>query len=518
MILTERPWIRAGASIGANLVRGAVSFATGLVVARSLGVTRFGEFAFLLGTFSALALLLDFGTTSAFYTMLARRRRGVRFFLVYVIWTVGVQFIVTALVIGLLLPDEALRKIWLGIDRPLVLLSLTARFVMTQVWTTVTQAAEALRKTLLIQGVATIQVLAHLLFVLAAIHVNRLSITLLLALPIVEYLLLTVVLAPSLLRTHLRNESEGGGTGETFGNVVEEYWRYCKPLVIYSIVGFAYQFADRWLLQHFGGGAQQGYFAIGLQFANIANLVTASILAVIWKEVAEAYERNDLERVRTIFERVRRGIFFFGAAVSAMLLPHVALLLRHTVGAQYAGATLCVTLMFLYPIHQAIGQFQGTFLLATGETATYSFVGIGSMLLSIPIAYVVLATPATNPPGLGWGAVGLAAKMVVLQLIAVTVQFRALRRQHDFPWQWTWEALVLGSLAALSFAAWLIAAWTGSLLRFSGSDVLTAVLAAVIYCAVVALAVARRPLLVGLTSMQRDAILRMARRFIARPA
>jgi len=516
MTVTDSPWIRAGASIGANLVRGAVSVATGLVIARSLGATGFGDYAFLLGTFAALALLLDFGTTSAFYTMLARRPRGIRFFVVYVVWTVGVQFVATALVIGLALPDEALRKIWLGLDRPLVLLSLTASFVMTQVWTTVTQAAEALRKTLFIQGVATIQVLVHLILVLAAIHLDRLSITLLLALPIVEYLLLTVVLAPSLLRAHLRNEREGGG--ETFGSVVADYWRYCKPLVIYSIVGFAYQFADRWLLQHFGGGAQQGYFAIGLQFANIANLVTASILAVVWKEVAEAYERNDLERVRTIFERVRRGIFFFGAAVSAMLLPHVALLLRETVGAQYAGATLCVTLMFLYPIHQAIGQFQGTFLLATGETAAYSFVGIASMLVSIPIAYVVLASPSANPPGFGWGAVGLAAKMVVLQLIAVTVQFRALRRQHAFPWQWTYEILVVGSLAALSFATWVIAAWTGSVLRFSGSGILTALIAAVIYCAVVALAVARRPLLVGLTSMQRDAILRMARRFIARPA
>ena len=44
--------------------------------------------------------------------------------------------------ISLLLPEGALRRIWLGVDRPLILLSLASSFVVTQVWTTVTFAEE----------------------------------------------------------------------------------------------------------------------------------------------------------------------------------------------------------------------------------------------------------------------------------------------------------------------------------------------------------------------------------------
>src|SRR5581483_9597462 len=276
MTVVEQPWVRAAASIGANLVRGAVSFATGLVIARVLGAAQYGDLVFLLGTFSALALLLDFGTTSAFYTMLAARARGPRFFGVYIVWTVGVQFVIIVLLIALLLPPGAIRNIWLGADRPLVLLSLASSFVITQVWTTVSQLAEAVRKTVFIQSLAAVQVVVHLALVVGAIYVHRLTLELVLALPIVEFLLITIVVGPSLLRANL---SRGG---ETFSGVLAEFWRYCKPLIAYSIVGFAYQFADRWLLQRFGGGAQQGYFGVGQQFANIANLVTASILAVLW--------------------------------------------------------------------------------------------------------------------------------------------------------------------------------------------------------------------------------------------
>ena len=517
MKLSERTAVRAVTSVGANLVRGVVSFATGLVVARYLGATHYGELAFLLGTFSALALLLDFGTTSAFYTMLATRRRGARFFIVYTVWTIGVQFIAVALIVGFLLPEGAIRKLWLGVDRPLILLSLLSSFVMTQVWTTVTQVAEAVRKTVMIQGVSTIQVMLHLLLVVAAIRLDRLSLPLLLVLPVVEFLLLTIILAPNLLRANFRRDAADDDE-ESFGGVISQYWRYCKPLVAYSIVGFAFQFADRWLLQKFGGGAQQGYFAVGQQFANVANLVTASILAVLWKEVAESHGRNDIQRVRTIFEGVRRAIFFFAAAVSAMLLPHVAVLLGATVGAQYAGATLCVTLMFLYPIHQAIGQFQGTFLLATGATAAYSIIGIVSMLISLPITYSLLASPTARPPGLGWGAVGLATKLVILQLIAVTVQFWALRRQHGFPWQWGYEIAVLASLIALSFAANGLARTVSSVFGFANKSMLSAAAAAAIYSAVVVLVVTRRPLLVGVTTLQRDAFVQIARRALGAPA
>ena len=47
-------------------------------------------------------------------------------------------------------------------------------------------------------------------------------------------------------------------------------------LVLYSIVGFGYEFADRWLLQNYGGSIQQGVYEVGFRFGMVSLLVTMS--------------------------------------------------------------------------------------------------------------------------------------------------------------------------------------------------------------------------------------------------
>ena len=54
----------------ANATRSLLSFAAGLVVARALGASRYGDLTFLLASFVAIGSLADMGSSSAFYTFL----------------------------------------------------------------------------------------------------------------------------------------------------------------------------------------------------------------------------------------------------------------------------------------------------------------------------------------------------------------------------------------------------------------------------------------------------------------
>jgi len=446
----QAPAFRAATSFGANIVRAAISFVTTVAIARTLGASSYGNLAFLLSTFTALALLLDFGTSNAFYTLLSMRRRGARFFIVYALWTIGIQFVAVFLMVSAVLTDRAIGKIWPGNDRWLVLLSLIASFVTAQVWVTMTQMAEAARKTLFIQIISTIQAALHLALVIAVIVLKTLSIPVLLILPIIEYVALAIAVAPDLVRANrLRPREPGDYPPESFPSVIADFWTYCKPLIAYSVVGFAYQFADRWLLQRFGGSMQQGYFAIGQQFASIAILAVASILNVFWKEIAEAKEVGDHERVVKIFDRVRHVMFFSTAVFSCILVVYSPEILAVLVGPQYARGALCLAIMFLYPVHQSLGHVQSTFCLATSETQIYTFIGIGNMLLSIPLAYLVLAPPSADVPGLGLGAAGIAGKLVLLQVVSVTVQLELLARRYPIRRDYGYQAAVLAGLLSL---------------------------------------------------------------------
>ena len=62
-------------TLGANFFRAGLNFTTGMLLARWLEPTRYGNMAFLLGTFLGVRQLLDLGSSSAFFTFLSQRPR-----------------------------------------------------------------------------------------------------------------------------------------------------------------------------------------------------------------------------------------------------------------------------------------------------------------------------------------------------------------------------------------------------------------------------------------------------------
>ncbi len=447
--LTERMAIRFGATFLANLLRACFSFASGILIARALGASRYGDLSFLLGSFAAISQLMEMGTSSAFYTFISKRRQSGAFFAFYFAWVVF-QFVVTVVLVGLLLPVSVIGHIWVGHERSIVLLAFMASFVVTQVWGIVCQLGEAIRKTVLLQVAAVGQAVMHLALVAAAVHWEWLTVQTVMWLLVGEHILLTLLLAPIVANGNLIGKSD---SNEGLGTITSEWVAYCKPLAVYGWVGFLYLFADRWLLQHFAGSEQQGFFAVGQQFANISLIATTSILMVFWKEVAEARERQDHRRVQALYTSVSRGLYFVGAWLSCLLIPYSREILTWTVGAGYETAWLCLALMFLFPVHQSLGQIHGAFFYASGETGSYARIGLLMMAVSIPLTYLVLAPGSAAVAGLGLGAVGLALKMVGLQVVGVNIQAYMIAQTNRWNFTFAYQGLALGVLLCLGWAS-----------------------------------------------------------------
>lgn len=504
--------VRFGVTMVANVLRAGFSFASGLLIARGLGASAYGDLTFLLGSFAAISQLLEMGTSAAFYTFISKHQRGPKFFAFYLGWLVF-QFASTALVVGLILPDEMVARIWIGHDQGIVLLALAASFFTTQAWRMVSQLGEATRKTVVVQAAAVTQSIAHLALAAAAIYLDWLTIQAVMLLLVGEYAVLVGFLGPKLLRENLLAEQSERGVREE--NIVRDFTVYCKPLIVYAWVGFLYAFADRWFLQAYGGAEQQGFFAVGQQFANVSLIATISILRVFWKEVAEAQARSDHQRVQFLYRAVSRGLYCTAAWISCLLIPYSQELLAWTAGASYTSGWLCLALMFFYPIHQSLGQIQGAFLYASGQTAIYARIGLVMMAVSIPATYFTLASSSAVVAGLGLGSVGLALKMVGLQIISVNVQAyliaRTYRLTHEFGYQ--------GAVVAFLFIAGWACKWlAGSILGAAdvGSSSIGVVLVgSSLYVAFSVLFLYQFPTLFGLTCDQVHEFLTAMRRRLA---
>jgi O-antigen/teichoic acid export membrane protein len=422
-------------TVGMNVLRAGIGFATGMLVARWLGPSLFGDMSFLLGTFAGVRTLLDMGTSAAFFTFLSQRPRSRRFVQSFLGWLLA-QFVIPLLAIGLLFPSRWIASIWSGEPRSLVVIAFIAAFMQLSVWPVAQQAGESQRRTYLVQAIGVGIVLLHLAAVIALWRLGVLGLYAILAAIAIEY---SFAAALALSRFNFAPESED----EKAERLLHKYMLYCYPLIPYAAAGFASQFADRWLLQRYGGGVQQAFYSVGAQIASIALIATTSVLNIFWKEIAEAHHRSDHERTRNLYRRVTRLLFFLGAVVAGFLIPWSEFLLRILLGAAYSGGATALMLMLLYPIHQSMGQITGTMMYATERVGQQVAIGTGTMLFGIITTYLVLAPSTAAIPGLGLASTGLALKMVVTQILSANLLAFAIARAFKWPFDWIFQPVVL---------------------------------------------------------------------------
>lgn len=505
---SERVAIRFGASLISNAVRLGLSMASGLLVARGMGVSQYGDYQFLLASVAGIAQFIDLGTSQAFYTFVARQRRTARFATIYAGW-LALQFIVVIAAIGIATPARLIAALWLGHERWIILLAFAATFLMNELWEAVAQMGEARRRTVLVQSAVLLQAAAHFVLVAGAVFMGRLSIPLMFTFIACEYGALILFLGPRFLRDTVTASEVAG---ESFRDVVAEFYRYCRPLFLYALCSFIVLFADRWLLQRFGGSSQQGFFSLGQQFSTVSLLATTALLQVFWKEVAAATTSGDHARTVALYRTTTRALYFGAAWMSCLLIPYSADILRATVGAAYLGGTIPFALMLMYPLHQALGRITGSFFHAIGDTAAYSRIGIATTLLSLPIAYVLLAPRSAVVPGLDLGATGMSLKMLAINVLAVNLSAFAIARRLGTTYDWGHQVTIVALLLALAFGCRVMAhALMGWIVP--SHDMLASVSGAIAYATLSALALFRYPAAVGLSRTQARAIARGYRDF-----
>lgn len=439
-------------SAGSNALRAAISLVVGLMIARGLGPADYGNLAYLLGSFWAIRALLDMGSSSAFYTFIAQRGRGRHYYRVYFGWLVF-QFVFSVALVALILPSGIVERFWLGQERSLILLALLATFLQNQVWQTVVQMHEAERKTVRVQAASLAIIFVHLSLVGVMLFSDWLSVQAVLWAIVAEYLV-----AAAWLSVTLRG-FEGGAAcdslvveDESLKSVVSVYVQYCRPMVVIAVFSFCHEMADRWLLQRFGGAAQQGFYQVATQLSTISLLATSSILNIFWKEIAEANERGDRARVAGLYQKTTQTLVFLASVVSCFLAPWAELLVDVLLGSAYHAAWPVLLLMLFYPIHQAVGQINGTLFMATGQNSAYMKITVAGLLVSIPTSYALIAPEAgQGVPGLQLGALGLGLKIVGLNFLFVNLQSWVISRQYGIALPLRLQAFAIFSLLVVGY-------------------------------------------------------------------
>ncbi len=458
-------------SFVANLLRAAAGFFTTLLLARSLGPENFGNMMFLIASFFAVYQLINLGTLNAFFTFLSEYQRDLRFVVWFVVW-LFFQLLLLLLAILIVFPVEWISLIWKQDNRLLVCLALAATFWQSVVWNTVTKMCEASRLTKLAQGASVIASVTNLTLLFFCNFLDVLNIEVAFSLIVLVWGLASLTVFSSLRFPNASSKSQ------SFSSTIELYASYCIPLIPLTFVGFVYSFGDRWLLQNFGGSVEQAYYAIALQFGSVIALITASTLNIFWKEVAEAQHHGDTQVVTSLLQKFYRVLFFLACVGTGYLVPWSEELLLLLVGSSYSAGALTLMVMFLFPVHQSMGQIYGAFAYATSRTRTYASVSVFFMLVSLGISYLLLADTSAPISGFGLGSFGLAVKMVVFQAVQANVLAFLLTRESWSIQDLLFQVMVLAICLTVGWSSYFVAS---SFSLFVGFDFLLMGLGGILY-------------------------------------
>ncbi len=432
-----------------SMIRSIISFSASMFIARNLGPKEYGKLSFLLGTFVAIRQILDMGTSQAFFSFMSKKIRSLFFISTYLVW-LFLQFIIVFVIIFFILKKSWIDFVWNGETKIIIFLAFSATFIQNTIWPSMQQALESQRKTITSQKLSLIVALFHLIAMILLWHFSFLEINYILEIIFFEYLI--AILFAFYFLNFIKNKSNKFEYSD-IKNILFKYYNYCKPLFLYSWLGFGFAFLDTWLLQFYGGSNNQAFLVVSSQISAIALLATSSFTNIFFKEAVDAFSSEKFDLLRNLYASISKAMFFVSCIIGAFFIPWSKYILIMLLGEQYQYGYITFAIMLLYPIYQSLGQINGLLLFAMNEIRLHAKVGIYFMLFSSLITTILVTQVKFFFPSFHYFSELIAVKLVTLQFLQVIVLSIVISRKLKLSLGLLNQVVSIFGLLFLSFLA-----------------------------------------------------------------
>lgn len=401
-----------------NLGSFIISIVTASIIPRGLGPKLYGDFNFLTNFFSKLLPFFTLSTDMAYYTKISCRQDEYKIVGFYSLFTtISITNLFLFIIVSYF--TKLSNIIWINQNIKYV--------IMAGLYSSIFWIIELMTKTIDAFGLTVYSEIARLIqkFIsLIIISILFISLNLNLETYYLQHYFTLILLGLSfiaIIKIKSTHKINWNLTRDQVFNYLKEFFEYSTPLFILNSVIVFTDIIDRYLLQLFGGSIQQGFFSLSYKISTICFIFTSAIATLIIREMSLAHMNNNVKEIARLFRKFVPTLYSISALFGCFASVQASKISIILGGDQYSSAYLPIMIMSLYPIHQTYGQLIGAVLFATGETKKYRNVNIIFALIGLPIAFFVLAPKSVG--GINAGSVGLACKIVILQLFSVNVLF-----------------------------------------------------------------------------------------------
>ena len=425
------------------------------ILPRSLGPAAYGAFSYATGMFQYLLNFMDAGTSTCLFNALSKRPE--EWGLLAFFWRIGLFILVITLLLASLctLPSVA-AEVMPGI--PAWVIPLAALWAYGFWGVRILRGVnDALGQTVKSEKARTIAGLLACLALLALHFLNILTLPVLFAHQLVYLLGMCLAFKVIILENwggwrkwrHAgqragqvagqKNEAEDSAPDaeanpeqgrarakSPWALAPEQRRAYRKKFITYSLPIFAQALvvalalmADRWLLQIFNGNVEQAFFSISQKVGFACFMFVSAMIPLLMREFAVAHAKEDFTTMGRLLQRFAPILYAVAVYFSAFVSLEAPTVVFIFGGSQFAAAVLAVQIMAIYPVHQGYGQLTQAVFYSSNRTKSLSKITILGCLTGFGASLVILLPTVMG--GLGLGAVGLAAKTVIMQILVCNV-------------------------------------------------------------------------------------------------
>lgn len=394
-----------------NIIMGVIGAVLVAIVPNALGPVSYGHFVYLQDFFMKVIGFLDLGTSTAFFTKLSAQKSRKELIVFYFLYSSFVFLALFVLVFfidffsyqDVLLPYIPTVYIFMGL--------LFAFFTwLTRTFIKISDAYALTVSVELIKLTHKILSLMLLFYFIYDLDFNLAKYFYFHYISLFSFLLILTVLfiRKGIFKNFYFKYSE-------FKPLSKEFYTYCSPLFLFSLLGLISGFFDIWLLQKVSGSTETGFYGLSYSLAAMCFLFTSAMTPIITREFSVSYGKNDLKKIRALFLKYVPMLYAISAYFAVFISIQSENVLDIFTNEQFKGAHWALSIMAIYTIHQTYGQLSSSLFYATGQTRLMRNISFFTLPLGIFISFVLITA-------LELGAVGLASKMVISQIIGVNIQ------------------------------------------------------------------------------------------------
>lgn len=401
-----------------NIIRVPISLAMQSIFPRLLGPVAYGSFDFLIDNANKFINFIEAGSSTAFYVKLSQNALDQQ--LVRYYWNLAAKMFLLYLAMVLVIMYSGLgNQMWPGQGTAAVLFG--AFYGMLLFSTKITQnILDANHLTVRSERLNIFQLLLSCI-VFSGLYFSFSKISLEWFFIVQLLLLIVLLLAGSFfLKANGMNLVPKVNISSETKKIFNKYFiAYSMPLFIYNLASFLSGVGDRWILQIFGGSIQQAYFSLSFKIAGVVLLMTTAMTPLLMRDFSVFHGKGDLQLLKQKYISNTKLLYVIVTFLAVNIYCNASLVVNIIGGKEFQEAGAVLSLMAFYPIHQTIGQLNGTLFYATNRVKTYTIVGMINMCFGIIVSYFLVASPEQY--GLGLGAFGLATGWLIVQFINTNI-------------------------------------------------------------------------------------------------